>query len=84
MGVEEQRVNVLVDIVSPRTQWQTIGDAYRVDARIVIFSKADAVKVPASALFRDADNWMVFTVSDGVARKRAVQSVTGGGRVKPR
>lgn len=73
LGVEEQRVNVLIDIVSPRSQWQSIGDAYRVDARIVVFSQEDAVKVPASALFREADNWMVFIVSDGVARKRTVQ-----------
>lgn len=73
LGVEEQRVNVIIDIVSPRNHWQTIGDAYRVEARIVVFSREDAVKVATSALFREGDSWMVFTASEGIARKRTVQ-----------
>lgn len=79
LGVEEQRVNVLIDIVSPRSQWQAMGDAYRVDARIVVFSREDAIKVPASALFREQDDWMAFTVSGDVARKRVVQIARRGG-----
>ena len=78
LGVEEQRVNVIIDIYSPREQWPTIGDGYRVDARIVVFSSDAAVKVPVSALFREGNDWMVFTVSGDVAHKRAVRIARRG------
>lgn len=73
LGVEEQRVNAVIDIISPREQWQEVGDGYRVDVRIVVFSQTDAVKIPVSALFRDGGNWAVFLLSDGRARKRVVE-----------
>ena len=79
LGVEEQRVNVVIDITSPRDQWQTLGDGYRVDARIVVFGAENAVKVPTSALFREGNDWMVFVASGNVARKRAVQIPRRGG-----
>jgi HlyD family secretion protein len=73
LGVEEQRVNVLIDITSPREQWLTLGDGYKVDTRIVIFSAENVLKVPVSALFREGDNWAVFVARDGHAQKRTVQ-----------
>jgi HlyD family secretion protein len=73
LGVEEQRVNVIIDIVSPFTQWHTLGDSYRMDARILVYSHDHALKVPTSALFREHQQWMVFVVNDGRAQKRAVQ-----------
>jgi HlyD family secretion protein len=73
LGVEEQRVNVVIDLVSPFTQWQTLGDNYRIDARILVYSRDQILKVPTSALFRERQQWMVFVVSDGRAQKRAVQ-----------
>lgn len=73
LGVEEQRVNVLIDITSPKEQWKDLGDGYRVEARIIVFSQMDAVKVPVGALFREGDRWAVFVVSDGRAYKRIVQ-----------
>ena len=51
LGVEEQRVRVLIDITSPRAQWQALGDGYRVSVRIVTLSEAKAVQVPVSAVF---------------------------------
>lgn len=72
LGVEEQRVNVLVDILSPTEQWAGLGDAYRVDARITAFSQNDATIVPASALFRRGETWNVFVADDGRARSRGV------------
>jgi len=51
LGVEEQRVRVLIDIVSPRTQWAALGDAYRVGVRIVTLAVPKAVQVPVSAVF---------------------------------
>jgi HlyD family secretion protein len=74
LGVEEQRVNVIIDITSPREQWQNLGDAYRVDARIVIHNANDAVKVPVAALFRDGAQWAVFVADGNVARKRMIET----------
>lgn len=73
LGVEEQRVNVVIDIVSARPQWQTLGDAYRMDARIVVHRAENAVKVPVAALFRDGAAWAVFVIDGGVARKRVIE-----------
>jgi HlyD family secretion protein len=73
LGVEEQRVNVVLDVVTTDQQWQAVGDGYRVDARIVVFRQDDAVKVPTGALFRDSEEWAVFVVADGHAQKRVIQ-----------
>ena len=72
LGVEEQRTNVVIDIVSPQPEWGSLGDGYRVDARIVVYRSDDAVKVPTSALFRDGDRWAVYVYSNGTARKRVM------------
>ncbi len=73
LGVEEQRINVIVDIVSPPQQWRELGDQFRIDARIVVFERADAVIVPVGALLRDGDQWAVFVAADGRAQKRRVK-----------
>jgi HlyD family secretion protein len=70
LGVEEQRVNIIADIAAPPP---ALGDGYRVDARIVIWSAPDAVKVPSSALFRDDAAWAVFVIEDGRAQQRRVE-----------
>jgi HlyD family secretion protein len=54
LGVEEQRVNVLIDLVSPADQWASLGDAYQIDAQIVVFTNDDATIVPAGACFARA------------------------------
>ena len=72
LGVEEQRVNVLIDIVSPEKDWANLGDAYQVDARITVFSRDDATIIPAGALFRTGDTWHVYVVKDGRAQRRSV------------
>ena len=79
LGVEEQRVNVVIDLISPAGKWQSLGDGYRVDARIVVARLDNAVKVPVSALFREGEQWAVFTVVDGRAAKRVVQLARRGG-----
>lgn len=73
LGVEEQRVNVVIDLLSPRTQWPNLGDGHRVEARIVVFRAADVLQIPLSALFRLHDSWGVFTVSNGRATQRPVR-----------
>jgi HlyD family secretion protein len=69
LGVEEQRVNVLVDIVSPRREWESLGEGYRLDAHIEVYRQAAALAVPTGALFRVGDRWHVYTVGlNGRAR----------------
>ncbi len=67
LGVEEQRVNVIADFTDPLEKRKPLGDAYRVEARIVI-SESEAVKVPAGALFRTGTSWACFAVRDGRAK----------------
>ncbi len=80
LGVEEQRVNVIADFTSPPEKWQALGDGYKIDARIVTSRQEDAVKVPSGALFRDGEQWAVFTLSGGKALKRHVQLARRGAR----
>ena len=79
LGVEEQRVNVVIDIVSPVPQWQDLGDAYRVDARIVVDHRADAIVIPTGSLFRHGTAWAVFVADAGRARLRVVEPGPRGG-----
>jgi HlyD family secretion protein len=72
LGVEEQRVNVVIDIATPREQWQALGDGYRVSVRIVVLSQAQALQVPASAVFplpeSDDHQMAAFVFDNGVAK----------------
>ncbi len=70
LGVEEQRVNVIADFVDPPGR---LGDGYRVEAKIIIWSREDALKVPVSALFRMGESWAVFVIEGGRARRRAIE-----------
>lgn len=70
LGVEEQRVNVVMDFVDSPTR---LGDGYRVDVRIIVWEGNDVLKVPASALFRRGQGWSVFVVENGRARARTVE-----------
>ena len=68
LGVEEQRVNVLIDFVDPHERWRTLGDGYRVEARIVVWQEADVLQAPAGAFFRHGGGWAVFRHDSGRAR----------------
>jgi HlyD family secretion protein len=67
LGVDEQRVNVIVALTAPREQWAALGDGYRIEARIVLWQASDVLKVPQGAVFRHGDGWAAFAVRDGVA-----------------
>jgi HlyD family secretion protein len=70
LGVEEQRVNVIIDFVDPPEKRRRLGDAYRVEARIVIWSAENVLKVPSGCLFRHGDDWAVYAISEGRAELR--------------
>jgi len=72
LGVEEQRVNIILDFIDPIENWHTLGDAFRVKASIIVDRAENALHVPVSALFRQNEQWSAFVVRDGRAELRSV------------
>lgn len=77
LGVEEQRVNVIVDFTGPPEARRAVGDGFRVEARIVEWESGDVLRIPVGALFREGESWAVFRVAAGRA---VVQNVRIGHR----
>jgi HlyD family secretion protein len=73
LGVEEQRVNVIIDFQLPRDYRGAVGDAFRVEARIIIWEGKNVLKIPAGALFRHGDGWAVYVMADDKAALRPVK-----------
>lgn len=73
LGVEEQRVNVVADILVPPNERPTLGDSYRVEARIVVWQSDRTLKVPSGALVRRNDGWRALVVRDGRAHAQVVE-----------
>jgi HlyD family secretion protein len=73
LGVEEQRVNVIIDFTSPHEQWSALGDGFKVDARIVVYENDNAVKIPTSALFRHGEQWAAYVIANGRAWLRDIR-----------
>lgn len=74
LGVEEQRVGIIADFTSPKEQWQSLGDGYRIEARFIVWQEENILQIPASALFRYKDGWAVFAVEHGKAQVRPVEA----------
>jgi len=81
LGVEEQRVNVLIDVLSPREQWAGLGDGYQVDTRITVFTQDDVEIIPAGALFRRGDSWNAYVLKNGRAQVRDIKILRRSGRL---
>ncbi|WP_373048367.1 efflux RND transporter periplasmic adaptor subunit [Vulgatibacter sp.] len=73
LGVEEQRVDVVIDFLDPPEERRGLGDGYRVETRIVTWSGDDVIAAPLGALFRQGETWAVFVVDGDRARQRAVR-----------
>lgn len=73
LGVEEQRVLIIVDITSPSQKWNILGDGFRMEAHFIIWEEKNILQVPTSALFRSGTGWAVFVAEKGKARKRIVE-----------
>lgn len=76
LGVEEQRVDVLVDPLEP---WDALRDGFRVELRIVVWHGGDVRIVPTGALFREGERWAAFVVEDERAVLREVEIGRRGG-----
>ncbi len=72
LGVEEQRVLVISDIISPPEEWRQLGDGYRVEAGFILWEAEEVLQVPSSALFRYEDGWAVFVMKNKKALLRKV------------
>ncbi len=69
LGIEEQRVNIILDIEDPPV---TLGHGYRVYTRLTVWESENSLRIPIGALFRDSGNWAVFKVDDGVLNRLEV------------
>lgn len=72
LGIEEQRVNVIVALTSPAQRWRRLGHGFQLDTKIVIW-QGEVLQLPLTSLFRKGDRWAVFVEKDGVARLRFVE-----------
>jgi HlyD family secretion protein len=79
LGVEEQRVYVVADFVDPLEQRPTLGDSYRIEARIVTWENANAMRAPAGGLFQRGAMWQAFVVDGGRAKLRVIKVGRGNG-----
>jgi HlyD family secretion protein len=72
LGIEEQRVNVLIDLTDPRARFERLGHGYRVEPKIIIAQAERALVVPRAAVFRDGERWSVFVNEAGRAALRHI------------
>jgi HlyD family secretion protein len=72
LGVEEQRVNVIADLLTPPAKRPGLGDRFRVDARIVVWEATNVLVAPSGALFRQGPGWAAFVIRDGRAHRQGV------------
>lgn len=81
LGVEEQRVNVIMDLSDPPESRKALGDGFRVDCEVIVWESLDALQIPTSALFRVDGDWHVFAVQDSIARRIPVAIGQNNGKV---
>lgn len=72
LGIEEQRVKVLLDLTGPAVQWQQLGHGFRVIARITLWREDKVLTIPVGALFRDGTDWATYVLRDGRARLQVI------------
>ena len=72
LGVEEQRVWVVVDFTSANKDWARLGHGYRVEAQFVLWQEETVLQIPSSALFRYQAGWAVFAIKNGKAKRKIV------------
>jgi len=81
LGVEEQRVNVIIDLLDEPAQWAALGHGYRVEAAVTIWRQDEIVQLPVAALFRSEGQWAVYRVEEGRATLRTVEIGQENGRM---
>jgi HlyD family secretion protein len=72
LGIEEQRVNVIIDTDRLPDSRQRLGEGFRVDAHITLFAHDNVLLVPSAALVREGTGWQVLVVRNGRAHAQSV------------
>ncbi len=80
LGVEEQRVNAVLDITAERERWLTLGDGFKVDVQITVQVVEDALKIPVSALFPLGASSALFVIEEGRGRQHQVEIQARNGK----
>lgn len=80
LGVEEQRVYVLADLIDPPEAAKALGDRYRVEVRVAVWHSDDTLAVPAGALFREGSEWKTYIYQNGSAKLATLQAGRSDGR----
>ena len=80
LGVEEQRVYVLSDLIDPPESAKSLGDRFRVEVRVAVWNADDALIVPAGALFREGNAWKAYLYQNGVAKLTPIEAGHSDGR----
>lgn len=73
LGIEEQRVNVIIDFTDPPEKWSRLGHGYQVDAAVILWHGDSVLKLPLSALFRQGSDWTTFVANGGKAQLRTLK-----------
>jgi HlyD family secretion protein len=73
LGVEEQRVSVIIEFNDPYEAWKRLGDGYRVEVRVIVWQAEEVLKTPTSSLFRHGEHWAVFTAENERAHLHEVE-----------
>ena len=73
LGIEERRVNVIIDLTDAHERWRRLGHGYQIDAAIVRWQADKILQVPVGALFRHGKNWAVFRIEGGRARLTSIK-----------
>ena len=81
LGVEEQRVNVVIDFVDPPDARRDLGDGFRVDCEVIVWESERVLRIPTSALFRVDGDWHAFQVVDSMARLTGVEISRNNGEI---
>jgi HlyD family secretion protein len=81
LGIEEQRVRTTIDFVDPPETWSRLGHDYRVIVHVTVWSGEDILTVPVGALFRQGENWAIFSLRDGRAKATVVMIGHRNGRM---
>lgn len=79
LGVDEQRVDVIADLEAQPAEGESLGDGFRVEARVVIWESEDVLRLPAGALFRSGDSWAVYRIDGGRAQLVKVETGRNNG-----
>jgi HlyD family secretion protein len=73
LGVDEQRVNVIVSFDEPREQWSMLGDGYHVEVRLILWAGEQVTQAPLGALFRRGNGWACYVLDQGRARLQTIE-----------